>query len=463
MTATGVPELRGTSRAARTFGRAWQGEITAGWVTLILLGHGVYGLLLARSAALATVHALVTFGIGLWLAMTSTMKRVAIVCAYMAASEILWRLGKAALPWEFVKYAIVLLILITLGRVRHLRWDWSSVAYFGLLIPSTLMSFSERAFEFARQQISFNLSGPLVLAASTWFFAYLRPTRGDVQRIFLAVMAPIISLGLIALTKTATLDDLTFTDASNFQTSAGYGPNQVSTVLGLGVLLAILLALLVEHRARERLLYGVVALFLGILSALTFSRGGLFGALGALAIASPLLLQGARSRAALLIGAVLMVVTVQRVVLPRLDALTGGAITTRFQDTNPTGRDELIRAEMQAFEEHPIFGTGPAALDNYGDKMSSVHTEFSRLPAQHGIFGVLALGMMLLLAWRDASGQRSSAARAISVALLAWSLLTMTHAAMRLAVTPLAFGMAAALFFANAAASRLDLQREGAP
>jgi hypothetical protein len=53
---------------------------------------------------------------------------------------------------------------------------------------------------------------------------------------------------------------------------------------------------------------------------------------------------------------------------------------------------------------------------------------------------------MLLIAWRDVRTQRSHAAKAISLALIAWSLLTMTHAAMRLAITPLAFGMAAALF-----------------
>jgi hypothetical protein len=55
--------------------------------------------------------------------------------------------------------------------------------------------------------------------------------------------------------------------------------------------------------------------------------------------------------------------------------------------------------------------------------------------------------MMAVLAWRDFARQRSVPARAICVALIAWSLLTMGHAAMRLALPPFAFGLAAAIFF----------------
>jgi O-antigen ligase len=105
--------------------------------------------------------------------------------------------------------------------------------------------------------------------------------------------------------------------------------------------------------------------------------------------------------------------------------------------------------ELETFVAHPFLGTGPAAFDEAGFGVMSVHTEFSRLPAQHGIFGVAALLAMLLLAWRDVSSQRSTAARALTIALLAWAMLSMTHAAMRIAVVPFAFGMAATLFMAR--------------
>jgi hypothetical protein len=443
-----APDLEAPARPVKD-SRPGPREVTGLWIAIILLGHGLYGIVLARSAVLATIHAGATFAIALWAALSSSMRRIAIACAYMAGSEILWRLGRAKLPWEFVKYATVVLMLVALARVVRLKWDWPAVTYFALLIPSTLYSFATQPFEFARQQVSFNLSGPLLLATSTWFFAQLRPTRPDIQRMFLALLAPIVSLGFIAITRTASLDDLQFSDTSNFQTSAGYGPNQVSTVFGFGVLVALLLAILVESRTRERLIYVLFALVLGVLSALTFSRGGLFGAVGALAIAAPMMFKGAKNRVTLLVVALGIVGIVQLVILPRLDALTEGALAARFQDTDPTGRDVLIKNELEAFTEHPFFGTGPAVLDDFGAIQTSTHTEFSRLPAQHGIFGVVALGLMALIALRDITGQRSTAAKAISIALIMWSVLTMGHAAMRIALTPLAFGMAAALFLSQ--------------
>jgi hypothetical protein len=297
--------------------------------------------------------------------------------------------------------------------------------------------------------VSFNLSGPLTLAVTTWFFSNLRPSRAEVQRLFLATLAPVFSLAIIALTRTASIEDLSFTDASNFQTSGGFGPNQVSLALGFGALLAILMAILLEENVRARAVLGLAALFLGAQSALTFSRGGLYSTIGATIIALPFLLHGSRNRAMLITSAVVLVLAADLFVLPRIDAMTGGALATRFQDTDPTGRDQLVMLELETFVAHPFLGTGPAAFDEAGFGVMSVHTEFSRLPAQHGIFGVAALLAMLLLAWRDVSSQRSTAARALTIALLAWAMLSMTHAAMRIAVVPFAFGMAATLFMAR--------------
>jgi O-antigen ligase len=421
-------------------------HLTAGWIAILLIGHAIYGLLLARAPLVATAHAALTLVLGIWIALTSSMRRVAYICAYIAGCEILWRMARALIPWEFGKYAICLLVLLTFARMARLRWDWPAITYFLLMIPSTIIAFSEHPFPFARQQVSFNLSGPLTLALTSWFFALWRPTRDEIVRIFIALCAPIMSLGAIAATHTASLEDLNFTDASNFQTSAGYGPNQVSTALGLGALLAVVSIALLERGVRERLMFAAIALFLSVESALTFSRGGLFSALGAFIIAAPFLARGTRNRVALLIGAAATVATLNFVVLPQLDSFTQGALSERFHDTDPTGRDELIRTELETFEQHPIFGIGPAAMDEFGSGTVSVHTEFTRLPAQHGIFGILALFMMLVLAASDFARQPSTAAKAICVVLIAWSLLTMGHAAMRLAIVPFIYGLGAASF-----------------
>jgi hypothetical protein len=270
--------------------------------------------------------------------------------------------------------------------------------------------------------------------------------RGDLQRVVIALLAPLAGLAAVTLTHAARVEDITFSDASNFQTSAGYGPNQVSTALGLGALLAILLVLLIDRGIRERLLFLGVGGLLAVESALTFSRGGLFSAFGALLIAAPFVMRGARNRIAVLCGAVILVVVLDVAVLPRLDALTSGALSTRFQDTDPTGRDVLIRSELNTFVQNPLFGVGPASLDELGFVSTSTHTEFTRLAAQHGIFGIGALILMLLIAGRDFARQPSAAAKAVCVAFITWSLLTMGHAAMRLSIIPFVFGLASAIF-----------------
>ena len=303
--------------------RPGEDEPSIALMAIVLLAHAVYGLLVTRSAAVATLHAVTTIAIGLWLAGTGSIRRIAIACAYVAGCEILWRIGRASIPWESAKYTIVVFVIIAFSRMKRVRWDWASVTYLALLTPSTLMSFAEETFEYARQQVSFNMSGPVALAAMTWFALYLRPSRGDTKRLFLALLAPAVSLGAVALTGVIRIDAVSFSDASNFQTSAGYGPNQVSSVLGLGALLAVLLAILLEERTRGRIMFGVLALVLGAQCALTFSRGGLYGAVGALVLAAPFLLKGARSRVTLFVMASLLVIAVEAVVVPRLDEFTG--------------------------------------------------------------------------------------------------------------------------------------------
>ena len=358
-----APTAAPAPTARPTKGRAPVAPMKLIGIGVVLVAQVACALVITQSATIATGHALVTLVVGLWLALTSTLRRVAFVCAYIAGNEILWRMSKAVVPWEFGKYAICLLIMITLARTARLRWDWAAIGYFALLVPSTVIAFSESDFSIARQQVSFNLSGPFTLALATWFFAGWRLSRGDLQRVVIALLAPLASLAAVTLTHAARAEDITFTDASNFQTSAGYGPNQVSTALGLGALLAILLVVLIDRGVRERLLFLGVAGLLAVESALTFSRGGLFSAFGALLIAAPFVMRGARNRVAVLCGAVILVIVLDVALLPRLDALTSGRAVDALSGRESHGprradprRTEHLRAEPALRRRTGILG-----------------------------------------------------------------------------------------------------------
>ena len=95
----------------------------------------------------------------------------------------------------------------------------------------------------ARDQLSFNLAGPFALAVSVWFFGALRLTEAQRSRVLLSLAAPAVAVAAVAALRINHVTAIDFTTESNFATSGGFMPNQVSAALGLGAAAAGLLAL----------------------------------------------------------------------------------------------------------------------------------------------------------------------------------------------------------------------------
>jgi hypothetical protein len=430
-----VPLLQKTSLPIRKLG-------------LFALAHVPLGLLMHQFNAIATVHAIVTFLIGCgWAIYGRRPERVAYVAAYITGAEVLWRMASADVFWEFGKYAVAGIFLLALLRTGKLQHFALPLLYLGLLTPSTVQTIQDLRWAEARSQISFNLSGPFALAMSCWFFANVRLSLKQLQRLFLVLIAPIAGIATIALYGTVAASEIHFTTQSNFETSGGFGPNQVSAVLGLGALLTFLILLTYQgKKAGVKLcLFCGLALF-AIQSALTFSRGGLYNAAGAGAVASMLFLSKTKFKLRVLAVAVLVLIIAHYVVLPSLDDYTGGALSERFSSLNLTGRDRLIRGDLQAWEENPVFGVGPGrarfSRGEFYREGVAAHTEFSRLLAEHGMWGLAALFTLLFMAIKNFRQARSGVHKALLTAATAWSLLFMTNAAMRLVAPSFVFGLA---------------------
>ena len=239
----------------------------------------------------------------------------------------------------------------------------------------------------------------------------------------------------------AKADRLVFTINSNFVASGGFGPNQVSTVLGFGALLAFLVTVERDRALRARsLMFGLMLLF-AVQSALTFSRGGLSAAAGAMVIASLCLLRDTRSRVTLSVVVTVLALATTFVLVPALDRFAGGKLVTRFKDLNTSGRAELARQEVRLFREHPVSGVGPGGAKVLG-RGSQAHTELTRVIAEHGVLGVAALVVLLAMCVQVFRSPYSPREKAVSLALLTWSLLTMMHAATRTVAPAVAFGLA---------------------
>ena len=415
---------------------------------VFLVAHLFLGVALYLSDELATLHALATIGIGvLWALIGNKPERIACVAAYIAGAEVLWRMTSANIFYESGKYAIVLVFGVAMLRQRQFKWHFLPILYFLLLVPSVVLTILNLSLSEARTVLSFNLSGPLALAVCASFFSYFAVTHHGRRQVFLALIGSAVSIAAATLFATMTTPDLVFTGDSNPVTSGGFGPNQVSSVLGLGAFVTFFYLLQSRgSRAFKTLLLATMVLLI-TQSAMTFSRGGLVGAVGALVPAIPFLLKDKGARLKLVGLAILLSIVAIFIVLPRLNAFTGGALEARFRDTNTTHRDRLARADIELWQEHPLFGVGPGRsgdMRNLDMRGLSAHTELTRLLAEHGTLGLGALLALLLMGVQSIRLAPASLDRGFTIALVSWALLYMLHAAMRLAAPAFIFGLAMA-------------------
>src|SRR5262249_14192943 len=140
-------------------------------------------------------------------------------------------------------------------------------------------------------------------------------------------------------------------------------------------------------------LFGTIVFFL-CQAALTFSRSGVYLALGSCAIAGLFLAKDAQARIRMAFIGVFLLVFGVLVILPALDALTGGALRERFENTNLSYRDELIRGDFKVWIANPVFGVGPGRSTDVRAQFAHhfvSHTELTRMVADHGLFGFISL------------------------------------------------------------------------
>lgn len=418
-------------------------------IAALLILHGLLGVAVQRFSTIAAMHAIVALGWGLVAAIRRDRMTTACAAAYIAGAEVLWRMVQAPIPWQFGSYAICLVLGIAVLRTRQIQWRIVPLLYFMFLIPSIGVRLIDPALSSYSviQGVREYLPAPLVLALTVWFCSQISVTAGQFRRILLAFIAPCVAAAAVTLLATYLGGDITFTDDSNFITSNGFGPNQVSAALGLGALLSLLYAVGPEVRRGLRWMFIVVIMVLAVQATMTFSRGGLYAFTIASALALPFLVADQRSRRHVFLVLTVVGASGVLVVLPRLDRFTSGALSDRLQDTNPTRRGDLLRDDLLIWEHHPILGVGPGGTRmNRETARGPGHTEYTRLLAEHGAFGfaalVLLLGMAALAIFRSGSAWSTG----VRVALVAGSMLSMGTAAMRIAAFGFLFGLAHTAF-----------------
>src|SRR5690606_1258417 len=154
------------------------------------------------------------------------------------------------------------------------------VLYLLFLLPGVLVSYDLIAYDANfRTAVLFNLTGPLCLCLASIFIYGRTITLNRLLKILDYIVYPLISMTIYVVLYSPDIRDVITNTASNSAVSGGYGPNQVATVLGLGIFI-LLTRLIIPYK--NILVQWTMMFFLvlmGYRALLTFSRGGVLVAI----------------------------------------------------------------------------------------------------------------------------------------------------------------------------------------
>lgn len=416
---------------------------------LLVLGlavHAPLAIAMQSSRTLATAQALLVIAVSVWiLAAARTPGPVVAVAAYVAGCEVLWRMTEVALPWEISKYLLMVIFAVGIFRFLGRVERWGVVGLFlASLVPATVVPVIKLGVVGAIDPISFNLGGLIALAIGVLFLSRLAGPWLSVAPALWAYVAPVLGIAALALDSVRSLTATDFFDDSNLRSAGGFGPNQVSAALGLGALFLVLLALR-ERRPALQIFAVVLGLWFTAQAMLTFSRGGVVNLGVALLFALPFLLRRRDTAARVLAISLAVGLLGILVLLPRLDDFTGGALERRFsRGQEGERRAELMAKDYETFREHPGLGVGVGQSEYYrlDRRVIASHTEYTRLLAEHGLLGIMALGCLAALVVTGFLRQRQPFGQAWTVSLVAWTALELSHSSTRLAAIALVFSLA---------------------
>jgi multisubunit Na+/H+ antiporter MnhB subunit len=131
---------------------------------------------------------------------------------------------------------------------------------------------------------------------------------------------------------------------------------------------------------------------------------------------------------------------------------TGGILNLRYANKDhlgrekkdlTTGRAELFEDELEGFVSHPFLGIGSSRakdqrIEDDGQGVTS-HSEFSRTLAEHGIFGVIIL---VILMFKPLEIRGRNRHNYYFFAFLGFWFLTINHMSMRLAMPAFIYALA---------------------
>jgi O-antigen ligase len=381
--------------------------------------------------------------------------QVLYVAAYAVGSEAILRITGGFILYEIGKYSVVVYMIMGMYFSGFSKNSFPYWIFLMLLIPGILISSETLNLETSiRKAMAFNISGPICLGVSAIYCYQRNITLKELDTVLLTMFLPIITTVTYLFLYAPSVREVVTNTESNFKTSGGFGPNQVSTVIGLGVF--IVFTRLVFH-SKSKIVWVLNAFLLLIFTfrgIVTFSRGGMICALLMTILLITVLFKVTKrsAKSKLIVLILISGISLSGIWLYSTDQ-TGGLINKRYSNQDAagrvkaskfSGREDIVQKEFNMFLDNPFFGVGVGKgkenrQDADGaDATSATHNEISRMLAEHGSLGIMAL---IILFFTPIILFVNNRKHIYLLSFVTFWLLTINHAAMRLAAPAFVYAL----------------------
>ncbi len=379
--------------------------------------------------------------------------QVLIACSYIVGCEVFLRMTGGNFFYEGAKYLVIVFVFLGMLFDGIKNNSFPYFIFLILLIPGVFVTGANATLDTnIRTAIMFNLSGPICLAFVSLYCYNKKIKFTDLHDILLAALLPIITTTIYLFLFTPNIRDVVTGTYSNYSTSGGFGPNQVATSLGLGMFIITSRYFLVSSSIRFQILNLLILGAIAYRGLITFSRGGMYTAVGIIIIFIFIYFQSAKRifrqriirSLSLFIGLVLLTWVFSLV-------QTSGLIQKRYANQDAagrqkediaTGRADLISFELTEFISNPFLGVGAGKIkelrfEKEGHAAAS-HNEISRILGEHGMLGIFAI---LIILFTPLFYRMKNKKNIFFYSFYLFWFLTVNHSSMRIAAPAFIYGL----------------------
>ncbi|MDQ6529640.1 O-antigen ligase family protein [Flavobacterium sp. LHD-85] len=424
------------------------------YLALVLL-HALIALLVFVLPFVSKIYAFLILVVGIYYVYKNKNKNdeVLYVCAYLIGAEVFLRMTGGNFNNEYVKFSVVFFMLLGMIYNNFSRNGLLYLLFLMLLIPGLFVTVTDADINLDfKKALILNLSGPVCLSICAMYM-FKRPILFDkLQKIILMIGYPIITTTVYLFLYTPNIQNVVMGTQSNFETSGGFGPNQVSTILGLGMFIFFTQLVFFSKSKFDIIINGGLLVFISFRGIVTFSRGGIITAVVMIILLMAVVYYYSTFAGKKKLMFVFILTALLGIGVWMYSSLqTKGLIDKRYANEDARGRskkdrlggrEEIMDADFSLFTDSPIFGVGAGMgkskrLDKIGVEVAA-HNEITRLLAEHGLFGILAFLVLLITPFVVYINNRQ---HLYFLSFYAFWLLTINHAAMRTAAPAFVYAL----------------------